>query len=135
MTDVDVINKFIINQREAIYILNKEAGIFRIELEVLAFAGTSHTFSLYDLQKYYRHTNVQQLRRALYKLNGGSFIDIFKKGVKNQPTIFLITKKGKSILSRYSDLLVKNESILSHTTKLSQILVTTPSSKNPLIRY
>ncbi len=97
----EVIINTLLHQRNTLYALHKETGITRVDMEMLAFFKVKRFVNFHDLQVFYPHTNVQVIKRALKKLNDTNHLETLRKGVGNQPTYYLISKKGKDVLERF----------------------------------
>jgi hypothetical protein len=102
----DMISLTILRQREALYQIHKQFGISRTDLEILAFTMEKVFFTLYDLQKFYSHTNVQQMRKSLKKLASGKFIQQLSMGIKNKPTNYGLLKLGKQAIKQYTEIIL-----------------------------
>jgi hypothetical protein len=100
-TESAVVLKTILKQREVLYQYHKSYGIGRIELELIAVSVKQPLFSLYDLQKHYPHTNIQQLRRCIKKLRELKYVETFKLGYRNSPTLYIFSKSAKGLLNDY----------------------------------
>ncbi len=83
-TEIEILQMVTLKQGEALYQLSQELGLTRLDLEILAFSEKRMFFTLYDLQRFYSHTNVPQIRRSLQKLSAEKFIQVFSKGGQKQ---------------------------------------------------
>ena len=133
------IANFILKQRNALYQLHKETGGTRVDLEMLAYFKLKRFVNFNDLKLFYPHTNVQVIKRSLRKLQRLSCLEILRNGSGNQPTYYSISRSGRSVFQRFTNLIeghcgddcsfgVENWSLSSHGYLLS--IVTHPSAKN-----
>lgn len=97
----------ITKQRDAFIALCNSYRFSRTDIEVLAFAKQNQFFNQYEVCKFYKHTNIQQLRRSIKRLVASGFLGLIRVGVKNKPSIFMITKKGTSTLCKYCELVLE----------------------------
>jgi hypothetical protein len=98
----------ILRQRDTLHQLHNQFGLTRIDIEILVFSTEKPFFTLYDLQQFYCHTNVQQLRRSLAKLVAFNFTQIMVKGQKNKPTVYAVMQQGRQVIRQYYTLILDN---------------------------
>ena len=99
-SDEEVIET-LLHLRDAIFKTREKHGILRIDLEVLAFSKVKVFFTLYDLQSYYTHTNIQQIIRSLQRLKMKGYLTLMQKGCRNKPAYYSIANTGKLALIDY----------------------------------
>ncbi|GEM_PF-6853753 len=106
ITEIDIVSLNILKQREALYQLNKHFDLSRTDLEVLTFSQRQMFFTLYDLQRFYSHTNVQQIRRSLKRLTEIKALQVISRGIKNKPTNYVVSRTGKQVFKNYAALIL-----------------------------
>lgn len=104
--DSDIILLTILRQREALYQIHNQFSITRTDLEILVYAKEKMFFTLYDLQEYYKHTNVQQISRSLKNLSASNFIKIFSKTQEKKKVYYTISSKGKQVYDQYAAIIL-----------------------------
>lgn len=88
-------------QRAAISRLRKETAISKTDIEVLAYSERVGLYNLPQLHQFYSHTNIQQLRRSVKRLETNGQIQLVNPGVKNKPAYYLISPQGTILIRRY----------------------------------
>jgi len=106
LNNSDIVQRTILRQREALYQIHNEFGIARTDLEVLGYAKEKMFFTSYDLQEYYIHTNIQQIRRSLRNLTASNFIKVFSKTQEKKRVYYVISSKGKQAYYQYEAIIL-----------------------------
>jgi len=107
----DLVSLTILNQREALYQLHNQFNVSRSQLEILAFANVKMFFTLYEVYKYYPHTNIQHIRRGLNDLTQNGFMRKISNGVKSKPANFTISPSGKLVLKKYAAIIIPDPNV------------------------
>lgn len=107
----DKLDKIILDsltqQRAALTQLRKDFFISKTDIEVLAYSERVGLYNISQLNQFYRHTNIQQLRRSVKRLETNGQIQLVKPGVKNNPAYYIIAPKGTYLITRYIQLIRK----------------------------
>ena len=116
LNNSEIILLTVLRQREALYQTHNEFDITRTDLEVLGFAKKKRFFTLYDLQEFYKHTNIQQIRRSLKDLTGKNFVQIFSRNPNTKKINYTISNKGKHVYNQYAAIILDESYVLSIKT-------------------
>ncbi len=107
-----VIREIMLNQRNINCLFNKENGVNKYDLEILAFANAAYVnnvpcFSLYKVHKRYNEMNIQQVRRGVNKLVKMGAIERMGQGIKGNPVAYIISGEGKKLIDGYYEFWIK----------------------------
>ncbi|HTI60759.1 hypothetical protein [Mucilaginibacter sp.] len=92
------------NQRNIYKDFRMQSGLNRFDVELLFFADEKAIFKLYEIQKQFSCMNIQQIRRTTKKLTDLKGLEILHRGIKNKPSIYCITDKGKGFIQVFNQL-------------------------------
>lgn len=81
-----------------------QSGLNRFDVELLFFANNHCLFNLYEIHKQFSYMNIQQARRTIKKLTDLKGLEILNRGIKNKPSIYCITDKGKDLIQIFTQL-------------------------------
>lgn len=95
-------------QRNILYKFRKSTGINRSGVEVMAFASIHLVFNIYEILKYYREMNVQQLRSTVNRLITLQVLEKVGGGVKGKPNAYMLSFLGKKLIEDYLELWIKS---------------------------
>ena len=101
-----IISLAILKHREALYQIKNQSDISRTDLEVLAFAAEKVFFTYYDVEKFFNHTNCQQLRRSIRNLVSMKYVRMVSK--RNSVINYAILTSGKRVLADYATHILTN---------------------------
>lgn len=90
-----------LKQRSVNYLFRKREGISKYQLEILTFADTVVCFNPYEVQKWFKEMNIQQVRLGVRSLIDKGAIELISPGIKNKPATYMLTKRGKLLLENY----------------------------------
>lgn len=99
-----IIQAFTLRQRNVNYLFRKETSVNKSHLEILTFSNTVACFNPYQVQQYFKQMNLQQVRLAIKKLVQINAVELFSRGIKNKPAVYIITNRGKELLSVYNQI-------------------------------
>lgn len=99
-----LITQITLNQREVTYAFRKATAISRSELELLVFAQSELTFTIYQAQKRFSVMNIQQVRLGVRKLALLNAIEQINAGTKARPAVYMIRDTGHELLRLYFEL-------------------------------
>lgn len=88
-------------ERNAIYQIKLQTKVNAFDLDILLLAHFTATFSIYNIRKHFPHTNVQQIRRSVFKLIDLNHLDKIRDGSKNRPALYWINESGKFVINEY----------------------------------
>jgi DNA-binding PadR family transcriptional regulator len=95
---------FILYSKRAYYSYNKEYGLNKSDLEVMAYATRHKIFNTYEAWTFFNQMNVQQLRRTIQKLVNLMILEIIRPGSKSKPALYILTEKGEEQILRYIEM-------------------------------
>jgi predicted transcriptional regulator len=90
-----------LRQRNVNSQFTRDSGISKSQIEILMFADTLICFNPYQVQKWFKQMNIQQVRLGIRSLASQRAIELITPGIKNKPATYMITKKGKQLLENY----------------------------------
>ncbi len=91
----------LLNSRRVNYAFRAQHGLNKGDLELITYALRYGIFNAYQAANFFKHMNVQQLRRTIKKLVEASLLEIIRVGTKYKPELYVLTEKGEDVLMKY----------------------------------
>jgi hypothetical protein len=99
-----LIQHFVLNERMVIYLLRQKTGLNRSDIEVLVYAANNLTFTVYQVQSFYKQAQLQTIRRAILKLSKHKLIENIGIGKVANAKVYMISPLGAQHLEIYYSL-------------------------------
>lgn len=94
-----------LHERNIIYSFRQYSGLNSFDLDILLFTRYNKMLNIYEARKHFKHTNIQQIRRSVAKLNRLMCLELLRPGIKGKPALYWLSNSGDLMIAKYDSLL------------------------------